>query len=158
MKIVRKILVVFCVFIGLLFIISGAYLLQDKDKSKLEHQENIPINNKNNKTGSISCTRDTFEMPNYKIDYQYNFSFTNGKVEKVSTIYTYTFKTKESYDLFDINLSTMGPEAKKDFDSEKLTKTYITHIIDEEYASDSDQYLSYVQENGYICKEENNGN
>lgn len=153
MKIGRKILIVFLVFISFLFIISGCYLLSNKKGDEIKQNKISHITSKN---GSITCTRETFQMQNYKIDYQYDFSFTDGKVDKVSTIYIYTFETKESYDLFDINFSDGGLQYEKGFNRDKLTKKYVTHVIDEEYADDVNQYLSYVQENGYICREVSN--
>lgn len=150
----RKIILASLFFlVGIILISVGIFLtFQNSGNEELKKEDHSYIN-KNKNTRYFTCTRETFKMRNYTIDYQYDFSFINGEVKDVSILYIYTFKTKESYDLFSINFSDLGLQAEEEFDKEKLTKKYTTHVDVEEYANDVDKYKSYVQENGYICKE-----
>lgn len=150
MKNIKIIFSISLIVIGMCLISSGILLIYKNEEKKSENQKISHINKEN---GSFHCTRETFEMQNYKIDYQYDFSFTDGKVNRASTLYIYTFKTKESYELFHINFSDIGLETEEDFDNKSLTKKYTTHAIFEEYAEDVNQYLSYMQETGYVCEE-----
>jgi len=119
MKNIKIIFSISLIVIGMCLISSGILLIYKNEEKKSENQKISHINKEN---GSFHCTRETFEMQNYKIDYQYDFSFTDGKVNRASTLYIYTFKTKESYELFHINFSDIGLETEEDFDNKSLTK------------------------------------
>jgi len=81
------------------------------------------------------------------------FLLRTGKLTGIQLFIIINLRQKKAMNCFTLISLILVLKQRKILITKAWQKKYTTHAIFEEYAEDVNQYLSYMQETGYVCEE-----